>query len=261
MKQVLSILSMFMLSVMTIACNPKESAYIGDNDNAKESVKSHETRGNATTTDYSFRNFSSISVGGVVEVIFTQGKDYGVRVVENQLIKTIVRLKGNTLDISTESKKKHSLSFKNEQRPKVYVSAPQLSDIDISGVVRFSTKRLETGNLDVDISGAAKVSLGDVTCQDFNLDVSGAAKLDGRVKAKDVDIDISGAAKVNGSIQGNSIKIDNSGASNVQLDVNCKRLKADNSGAGKLKISGTADEVKIEGSGVAKVDTSELNKF
>lgn len=261
MKQVFSILSMFMLSVITIACNPNESVYVRDYVNAKESVDEYDAKGNSAITEYSFRDFSSISVSGVAVVIYTQGKDYSVRVLESPRIKTIVKLKGRTLDISNESKKKHSLSLKKEQLPKVYVSAPQLSDIDVSGVAYFTTKKLETGNLDVDISGAGKVNLGQVTCQNFDLDVSGAAKLEGSLKAKDADIDISGAAKVNASIHGNSVKVDNSGASNVQLDVDCKQLKADNSGAGKLKISGTADEVKIEGSGVAKVNTSELNKI
>ena len=261
MKQVFSYLSMFMLSVMTLACSPKESAYARDYANDRESANIHETQGDATTTDYSFRNFSAISVGGAAEVIFTQDKEYAVRVVENPHIKTIVKLKGNTLTIGTESKQKHSQSMKKERWPRVYVSAPQLSGIDVGGVVHFSTKKLVTGKLDIDISGAAKASLGEVTCQDFDLDVSGAAKLDGRMKTKDADIDISGAAKVNAFIQGNSIEVDNSGAANVQLDVDCKRLKAENSGAAKLKISGTVDDVKIEGSGVAKVNTSELNKF
>ncbi|MBQ6210106.1 MAG: DUF2807 domain-containing protein [Prevotella sp.] len=261
MKQVFSVLSMFMLSAMTIACNPNETVFVRDYADARESFEGTGTKGNANTTNYSFRDFSSISVSGVAVVTFTQGKDYSVRVVESPRIKTIVKLKGNTLDISNESKKRHSLTLNKDQLPRVYVSAPQLSDIDISGVAYFTTKKLETGNLDVDISGAAKVSLQQVSCRDFDLDVSGAAKLEGSMKAQDADIDISGAAKVNASIHGNSVKVDNSGAAKVQLDVDCKRLKADNSGAGKLKISGTADEVKIEGSGVSKVNTSELNKI
>lgn len=212
-----------------------------------------------SVSNYPYRNFSSITISGAVEVYYTQGANYSVRVEEEGEKRTIVELNGHQLNI--RSKKRNNIRFiGNANRSKIFITSPHLDEIKISGASKFCSKTMNQSNMKVGVSGASKVDLGKIDCSQFNLSISGASKMSGDVKAQYATVDMSGASKADMSFIGKNILVENSGASKLTLDLDCEKLSANNSGASKLKVSGYVDDVDIKKSGASRVDQSDLNK-
>lgn len=212
-------------------------------------------------TVYEVRYFNSLKISGLVRVFFTQSKDYQVEVVEdkNPKLKAKVKKRNHTLVIETEEK---SSSFKEGTAPIVYIKAPELVAVDMSGVTRLNVGELKTNHFETELSGVSKMCITSLTCDDLSVDASGASKIELHAVAKGhAHMHFSGATKGDVSLKGESVDVKSSGAGRQNLTVECKHLLAESSGAGKMIISGTADHTKINASGVAKINTSELNKF
>lgn len=233
----------------------------------------------AVSKTFNLKNFSGIKSEGVADIVFVQEKDYKVKATGADNLVNAIRIvvRDNTLCIDY----KHDVRTQGKEKIIVYVSAPDLKKLDISGACNFGTKDLETDGFSMDFSGAAKCSISSLKCKEANMDFSGASKCSiSSLKCKEADMDFSGASKfainvnaeelkmessgaVNGKVRfkGDKMDIDNSGAGRLTIDVDCKLLKSENSGAANLKISGTADKTDINNSGVSKTDTKELNNY
>ena len=212
-----------------------------------------------SVSNYPYRNFSSVNIGGAVEVYYTQGANYSIRVEEEGEKRTIVELNGRQLNI--KSKNRNGIGIiTNGHRSKIFISSPHLDELTISGASKFNSKTMNQSNMKMRISGASKVDFGKIDCSQFNLSVSGASKYSGDVKAQYATVGMSGASKGDMSFIGKNILVENSGASKLTLDLDCEKLSANNSGASKLKVSGYVDDVSIRKSGASKVDQSDLNK-
>ena len=223
--------------------------------------KTHITESNGGgTSSYAFRDFSSIDVGGVVDVVYTQGNNYSVRIEEVSNLMTVVKKNNHELSVYTKRPKGKLISIGNEKRPKVFITSPHLNKLNVHGASLFTSKTMNQSNMSVDVSGASKVKLGHVDCSKLNMDVSGASKLSADVKAIHLTMDVSGASNADINFLGKTIKTDNSGASHLTLNLDCEELEAGNSGAANLTVTGFVDEVKISKSGAAKIDTLKLNK-
>ena len=80
--------------------------------------KTHITESNGGgTSSYAFRDFSSIDVGGVVDVVYTQGNNYSVRIEEVSNLMTVVKKNNHELSVYTKRPKGKLISIGNEKRP------------------------------------------------------------------------------------------------------------------------------------------------
>ena len=111
--------------------------------------------GNVQNEKRNVANFKAIEVGGIFEVEVVAQKDFSVEVEADdnllQYIKTEVN--GNTLEISTEK----SISPKGPVR--VRISAPDIENLQVSGVSKVSLTNLKNSSLKVDASGASKIKV------------------------------------------------------------------------------------------------------
>jgi hypothetical protein len=186
--------------------------------------------GNVQTEKRSAADFKSIEVGGIFEVEVVAQKDFSVEVEADdnllQYIKTEV--KGDTLEISTEK----SISPKGPVR--IRISAPNIENLDISGVSKVSLTNLKNDSLKVDASGASKIKIDGET-GNLEVELSGASRLDAEnLKAENVDVDGSGASNASVNVSGD-LKADLSGASKVTYTGNPKNLEKSTSGASSVK--------------------------
>lgn len=173
--------------------------------------------------------FRSVDVGGVFEVVITTQKDFAVEVEADDnllpLIKTEVR--GDVLTIGTEQR----ISPRSPIR--VRISAPDIDELDVSGVANVTIKDLKNTGLSVDGSGASKVTIAGQTSK-LTVDVSGATK----VYADDL-------ATENATTKA-------SGASHIYVNVS-GTLRADASGASHIVYSGSPTRVEKDASGASKI--------
>ena len=174
-------------------------------------------------------DFNAIEVGGVFEVEVVAQKDFSVEIAADdnllQYIKTEVN--GDTLEISTTK----SISPNNPIR--VRISAPDIENLEVSGVSKVLLTNLQNDSLKVDASGASKIKVEGET-RNFEVELSGASHLDAEnLKAENVNVDASGASNAAVNVSGD-LKTDLSGASKVTYTGNPRNLEKSTSGASSV---------------------------
>lgn len=186
--------------------------------------------GNKQTEKRSTADFNAIEVGGIFEVEVVAQKEFSVEVEADdnllQYIKTEV--KGDTLEISTDKR----ISPKGPVR--IRISAPNIENLDVSGVSKVSLTNLKNDSLKVEASGASKIKVDGET-RNLEAELSGASRLDAEnFKAENVSVDGSGASNASINVSGD-LKADLSGASKVTYTGNPKNLEKSTSGASSVR--------------------------
>lgn len=164
--------------------------------------------------------FSSIKITSVANVIFTQGDRYSLRLEgkEKWVKLTTTEVKNGYLVISF---KKGEKSVKNIDGLKLYVTAPTLEAVELTGVGNLECKEpLKLDDFTLRINGVGSAEVADLTCSRFTVSLNGV-----------------GDAEVN---------------------VDCDYLKARMGGVGSLELKGSADEADISRSGIGSVNTKRL---
>lgn len=175
------------------------------------------------------KDFKRVDVGGVFQVEITAQREFAVEVeADDNLLQHIrTEVRNGTLHISTERK----ISPSNQIKVRVW--APDIDDLDISGV--------------------ANVTLTDVKNSALNIDSSGASKVSVAGKTNKLTVDVSGATKINAEeLATVDANIDASGASHVFVNVSGE-LRGDASGASKITYSGSPSSIVRNTSGASKI--------
>ena len=117
--------------------------------------------------------------------------------------------------------KKGEKSVKNIDGLKLYVTAPTLEAVELTGVGNLECKEhLKLDDFTLRINGVGSAEVADLTCRRFTVSLNGV-----------------GGAEVN---------------------VDCDYLKARMGGVGSLELRGSADEADISRSGIGSVNTKRL---
>ena len=141
------------------------------------------------------------------------------------LIKTDVD--GGTLRIETTRRISPSGPIR------VLISAPDINDLQVSGVANVTLNDIKNAGLSIDSSGASKIAITGETAK-LTVDVSGATKIDAEnLKAENASVDASGACKVNVNVSG-ELRADASGASKIIYTGTPTNLVSKKSGAGSV---------------------------
>ncbi len=187
--------------------------------------------GNVASDKRDITGFRAVDVGGVFQVEITAQKEFSVEVEADDnllpLIKTEVD--DGVLKIETERK----LSPSNPIR--IRISAPDIDNLDVSGVANVTLNDLKNTGLSVDSSGASKIKITGETAK-LTVDVSGATKVD----AEDLTAE--------------TASVEASGASHVSVNVT-GRLRSDASGASKIVYTGSPGSVEKKTSGASSVSS------
>ncbi len=172
--------------------------------------------------------FKGVDVGGKFEVEITAQKDFGVEIQADDNLLQYVRTEVRNGVLHIETTRKISPS---SLRVKVW--APEIDNLDISGVAKVTVTNIKASSFTLDSSGASKVNLAGET-EKLNIDVSGATKIDAEnLRAVDANVDASGAAGVTVNVS--------------------RELRGDTSGAAKVLYVGTPTNVHKNTSGAGKV--------
>lgn len=166
--------------------------------------------GNVTSEKRDLSGFKSVDVGGVYQVEITAQKEFGVEVLaDNNLLPLIkTEVDGDTLRIDTTRRISPSSPVR------IRISAPDIENLQVSGVANVTVNDLKNTSFAIDSSGASKITVTGETAN-LTIDVSGAAKIDAEnLKAENASVDSSGASKINVNVSG-ELRTDLSGASKV----------------------------------------------
>ncbi|RQO31628.1 hypothetical protein DBR32_06650 [Taibaiella sp. KBW10] len=145
----------------------------------------------------------------------------------------------------------------NDQEVSIYISLPEISSIDASGVGKIEAMTMfkQPQPLSIDISGACEVNM-QIESPKCSLESSGVGQVRLRGATPKLEIDISGAGDIDAlACAADSVTVDASGAGEVKVMANA-HLSVDASGVGSVSYKGNPVVVK-EVSGVA--DVKQLN--
>lgn len=167
--------------------------------------------------------FTAIEVsGGDIDVFFSQGENHAFSISgPAKLVKaTKIKVKENTLFINYNS----PLFTGDDDDLKVYVSAPQINRITVSGEADFESKNGFQGQ-----------------------DLTVKTHQNGEVSMKNVSV--------------NQINIDAKGSSSVDFDyVQAGKIRISSSDRAEVEISGQTGQMEVVKKGMfAEIDTKELN--
>ena len=185
--------------------------------------------GNTTAEDRNVNGFHGIDVGGVYQVEITAQKEYSVRIEADDNLLPLIKTEVDDSILKIESEKR--ISPKSKIR--IIIGAPNIDDLDISGVANVTLNDIKNDKLNIDSSGASKIKITGETAK-LTVDVSGATKIDAE------------------NLTTANANIEASGASNVTVNVSGE-LRADASGASRIIYTGSPTNVIKDTSGASKV--------
>ena len=186
--------------------------------------------GNVVTEIRDITGFRGVNVSGVFHVEVTARKDFAVEVEADDnlvaLVKTEVR--GGVLHIETE----RHVSTENGLR--IRISAPDIENIDASGVAKVTLTNVKNRELRVDTSGASKLYLNGETGR-LSVEGSGASFVDAEnLKAEAANVNASGASRVVVFATG-ELRSDASGASRIVYSGSPTIIEKTSSGASSVR--------------------------
>jgi hypothetical protein len=190
--------------------------------------------------------FRQINSSSGIAVHFTQGGAVKIEVeAEEDVIKNIItELRGETLVVKFKPGAGTKWNFRfNSSSVNVYVTAPELSAIEISGGARFNAERINSASFSISQSGGARSN------------ISGLA-LSGKISISTSG----GAAAVIESLECSGGELSTSGGASITAKVKCSgEIEASASGGARITLSGNAKTVEASASGGASVNIGDLS--
>ena len=174
------------------------------------------------TREYQVKDFDHIDCGTIANIYFTQGNE--TRVVAKlhhgnlDLLEVSTHngcLKLRTADLGLPTKRfsigKRNRSYvgdldgkhSEQQEVDLYITAPSLRKLEMSGVCTFSAEHLNVPKLDIVMAGVNQVKLSDVTCNETSMMISGVSSMDA-------------------TITGDQIHLVNTGSGNTTITSKCE---------------------------------------
>ncbi len=205
------------------------------------------------TREYQVNDFDHIDCGTIANIYFTQGNE--TRVVAKlhhgnlDLLEVSTHngcLKLRTADLGLPTKR-FSIGKRNrayvgdldgkhseQQEVDLYITAPSLRKLEMSGVCTFSAEHLNVPKLDIVMAGVNQVKLSDVTCNETNMMISGVSSMDATITGDQIHLVNTGSGNTTIHFKGAKAEIANSGVGVLAAEVDCKTLRAVNSGVAQM---------------------------
>jgi hypothetical protein len=207
--------------------------------------------GNIRSEKRNTGDFKSVKTSGSIDVEINSGDTYAVTAEDddNILPYIVTEVNGGTLDIHY----RNNTSINNDHA-KVYVTAPMLdkvivsgsADVDIRDVLKNSQK------IDMNISGSGNIK-GALDAPAVSVDINGSGKVDLKGRTKDFDGNISGSGDINcGGLQSENAAVTVSGSGNVHVFASV-HLKASTFGSGDIYYGGNPQNPEIHTTGSGSV--------
>lgn len=218
-------------------------------------------------------SFRKISLGGGIDIYFVQSDSYSVVVEaeEKYLDKIVTEVKDETLVVkwNVEGKERIKIVKWRTSNLKVYVSAPALYEVKVSGGSDFYADKLKCDDgFHLQTSGGADAKIGELNV-DGGVDISSSGGSDIIIES----LTVAGAIEISTSggsdCDVNNLQVSDSNFScnfsssgggdlNIKNLITSGNLAASASGGADINISGKAGDVKISASGGADVNITKL---
>ncbi|MCL2407528.1 MAG: DUF2807 domain-containing protein [Defluviitaleaceae bacterium] len=197
--------------------------------------------GPVDTRNFDVDPFTGISIGGAFRVEFRESDTFAVVIEmrEDQFAHHNVTVTNGILRIYQTGILNNFLNFDfGRNAPRVYIYAPYLSHITLSGAARtVNSFPLRGDSVAINTSGSARGTFG-VDTQTLTVASSGSSNVTISGNAANATINTSGSVRFNGfDLQTITADVNSSGSSRVNISV-LGQLSANSSGSSRVRYSG-----------------------
>lgn len=229
-----------------------------------------------TQNELRARSFNKISMSLPCNVYYTQNDgeacnvkvDYsGIKDPElvaelKEKVKVVYRQDG-TVEIGVKGRVRGLSNSGNGNRLKVYITSPDLVEVDNEGIGKFYAKSINSDRLEVTNEGVGSVEIVNILANNISLDNEGVGSISvTSAKGDKLDVDNEGVGSVRiGNYVGTKVELDNEGVGSIHATVNSQSVKATNDGVGSIHLSGKTRTLTTDNEGVGKIHTSDLKRF
>lgn len=209
--------------------------------------------GNIVKQERAVAAFSSIEAGSVFCIFIKQGQQLPLVIETDENLQQMVsaNVSGDRLNLTISGGINH-ISKLN-----VYISMPQLTRLDLSGVAKatFQTPFENVGRMQVELSGSSTVKDLRVTAEDLDVKLHGSSKMDLNTTNKKTNLNLSGSIKLNLNGSSETLRVTGAGVSKLDADFKAsKSIDMEISGASKVSGKLYTDIIKVVASGASSVN-------
>ena len=205
--------------------------------------------GNVTTEQRTVSPFSSIKIGGVMNVYLTQGdtESVTVEIDENLQQYVTVRNDGNMLILDSKDK------FRKATKNNVYITLKNIDGLNIGGVGNIQTQTaIKSDRLKLGVGGVANLRL-EVDCSALEADCNSVGKIELRGITSELTVKNSGVGSITTKeLKAEKVSVINSGVGKVHVYAS-QELTINNSGVGNVTYEGDAVIQSVNNSGVGSI--------
>ncbi len=199
--------------------------------------------GNLITRDVAVKSFSSLTVGGVFNVVLAQGSAEAVKIEAEDNLQELVQVEQTDNGLSVTMKKHKSI--KTNKKMTVYITFRQLKSIDLKTVGNITTVgTLSFENLRMNNASVGNVELK-MTARSLELENKSVGNLELEGKADNAVIKNKSVGNLEAAkfvVQ--TMDIDNNGIGGAEVNAE-KSLKMKSSGLGGVKNRGGGSVTKL----------------
>ena len=145
-------------------------------------------------------------------------------------------------------------------RLKVYITSPDLVELDNEGLGNVYAKSINSDRLKVTNEGVGSIEITSLLANRISLDNEGVGSIKvTHAKGDNLTADNEGVGSISiGNFAGGVVTLDNEGVGSIHIAVDCQSVKADNEGVGSIHLSGKTRTLTQDNEGVGKIHTSGL---
>lgn len=211
------------------------------------------SKGQETSQQLPFKNFSEIEIGSSFQVQITRGDSYVVEIMgsNDQFEGLEFSQEGKKLRIDLDKKRKGL-----PKAPRIRITMPALESLDLSGTIKAEIKGFNNESMQIDISGTASCKL-DAQINNLKIDMSGAGNVELLGSGDLMVLNLSGAANIKaGEYQVKKLMLNMSGAGAAEVFVS-EQLDLEVSGVGSVRYGGNPTTITKKISGMASIKALE----
>ena len=207
--------------------------------------------------NYAVSAFNAIESEIVGNVVFTQSDDIKVSAEGSEILvkNLIVEVDGEKLKLSAGEQTLGKLfGFNKKRKLTVYVSAPNISRIDLEGVSNLKLSgNVKSDSLFIDLDGVGNLKAEDLECRDLSVESSGVGNISLKGRAESLRIKSDDVGNIDAEeFLANIVSVSSSGVGNVKFYAS-DSLSITASGVGNITYFGNPAAKTIDNSGVGKV--------
>jgi hypothetical protein len=203
----------------------------------------------------SMSGFEGVEVAGPIKVYITQGSDFSVKVEAEENLMDYIEtdIEGNILEINF----KRNYRIRSHKDIKVYVTAPQFTDLQVagSGGIWSQSKITHPSEINIDIAGSGDV-VADVDAPRINTEIGGSGSTILKGTTKDFRIEIAGSGEIRAfDLLSETVNLEIAGSGDAQVFAS-KQLDVEIAGSGDVVYKGSpvVKQSKAGSGSVRKVD-------